>query len=579
MRLLDSRRLAGPNLHTRRAGAVAEVAFEEGEDPQRAIALWEEEVRDLAQRLELALVNPSVRRFTNGAALAFEAPLDVLMVASDVNDAAIERATKRLRNETTLDEPMLSELRTKRDEQRRPVLVALAQEAARREVPLLWDDETLSLGTGKGSRSFALDALPDAAAIEWGSFARIPVALITGTNGKSTSARLLARVVKTAGKHVGLASTDFVAVDEQVIERGDYTGPGAARLVLRREDVEVAVLETARGGILRRGLAIDRADAALITNVADDHLGEYGIDSVEQLARAKAVVGTIVKPAGRVVLNADDAQLVKLSIEAPGTFSAPLTWFALEPRNEHVQRHARMGGDTWSVIDGALASRTGEGPWTALVRVDEVPLTWGGAATYNLANALGVAALATALGLPRDAIARGLRSFKSSHEDNPGRGNLVDSQGVFVLLDFGHNAHGIAQVGKLVQALRAGRTGLPHATGALTVLAACAGDRSDRNLGDIADELIAMRPARVLVRDLPDYLRGRKPGEVPAILARLLHERGLPHEAIEQHESELASLKSALSRSQPGDLVVALVHLEDQDVQTLLAERGSRSIA
>lgn len=579
MRLLDARRLTGPNLQTKGPAALAEVAFDAGDEPARAIALFEEEARALCGALGLEAEGFITRRFPGGAALCFEAPLDLLQVAADVAGLAVGRAAARLRGEVPPSAaPALEGLARLREAQRRPHLVALAEEARRRDVLLLWDDSSLSLGAGLGAREWPMTAPPDPAWLDWSAFRRIPIALVAGTNGKSTTARLLSRIVRWAGLRPGLASTDFIGFDDRVVDRGDYTGPAAARLVLRNSGVEVAVLETARRGILRRGLAMDRADAALITNVGAENLGEYGVLTAADLARAKAVACSVVSSRGRVVLNADEPLLVELARVEPWRFPAPIVWFAFEPSNPVLLGHLASGGEGWTVIGGVISHRTGPGRWEPVVRIHDIPICWAGAAPYNVANAMAAAALARALGIKRSAIHAGLRSFRSTSVDNPGRGNLHDVRGVRVLLDFGHSAHGIREVSHLVRALQEGRPGVPAAPGALTVLAASPGERSDAAIREAAQAVAALRPARVLLRDLPEHAGGRAPGEVPRLLREALVAAGVPDAAIEERPTEVAALGAALEGARPGDLVAALGHLEEEEVATFLRLRGGRAL-
>ena len=404
----------------------------------------------------------------------------------------------------------------------------------------------------------------------WESLRRIPVALVTGTNGKTTSSRLLAHVVRAAGLRDGLASTDFVAVGGETLARGDYTGPAAARLVLRHPDVEVAVLETARGGILRRGLAIDHADVALITNVADDHLGEYGIHTIDDLARAKSVIASVVPESGRVVLCADDPALRRVRAAHPEMFRAPVVWFSLDERNLLLLESLARAGEAWTLSQGHLTRlRPGaSGVVTEhLLEVAEVPLTLCGAALYNVANALGVCAAAGGLGLGDHALRAGLRSFLPGR-DNPGRANFFEVAGVRVLVDFGHNAHAVQQLGLMLGKLRGPGAGL-------SVISGCAGDRSDKNLRELAAAIAAMRPDRVLLRDLPGYLRGRQPGEVPGLLRVALLGLGLAAGAVATLDSEVSCLRAALDTSRPGDLVALLVHLDSDEVDAELQARGA----
>jgi cyanophycin synthetase len=579
MHIIDSRRLIGPNVQMARAGVVAEISFEPNELGEReaAIALWRDEVVRLARAVQLEVSELHARLFQGGAALSFAAPLDRLLAASDLNDLAIARASDRLAGKVLppIDETLLL-LRSSIEAQVNPRLLELERAALARDLPLLLDDTSLTLGMGATSRTWTLDALPTALDVAWNDLARIPTALITGTNGKTTSARLLAHLVAQDGQRVGLAATDFVSIAGEITERGDFTGPAAARMVLRDPRVEIAVLETARGGILRRGLAFDRADCALITNIADDHLGEYGIDSVEALARAKGVVARAVRPGGRIALNLDDAASVALFSSAPELFPAPIIWCSLHaldgagsgPERSRLRAHLDAGGEAMLVERGKLVRHVGA-VRDELIDAAAMPISFQGAASFNVSNALGATALAFALGVSRAAIIRGLATFRPDGKDNPGRVNLLEGpRGVRVLVDFGHNAPGVHQIGGLVANLRAARPG------ALTTLAACAGDRSDDNLRALAHELYVMGPRKILLRDLDDYLRGRQPGEVPAKLTGLLEMLGMPTISIETMPGEKEALRRALDDAQANELILLLVHLEEDAVRTLLEARG-----
>ena len=582
MRILDSRRLVGPNMHLLRAGAVAEVAFEPGEEPEAAFALWQDEVLRISQAVRLRVEELRTRQFKGGAVLCFAAPLDLLLAASDLNDLAIARATERLAGRTPapLEETLLL-LRESIALQTNPRLLELEAEAKARDLPLLFDDSLLSIGMGARARSYPLNALPRSQEIPWKELGRIPTALITGTNGKTTSARLLAHLAAQSGKRVGLAATDFVSIDGQIVERGDFTGPAAARLVLRDPRVELAVLETARGGILRRGLAFDGASCALITNIADDHLGEYGIDSVRALARAKGVVARAVRPGGKIALNADDEASVALFREAPELFNAEVIWFSLRardrqgsgPAHDLLVPHLERGGEAFLLESGMLV-RYSDTKRFELIEAKAIPISFQGAALFNVANALGAAALAFQLGISHEQIVRGLRSFRPDGKDNPGRGNLfVGPRGVRVLVDFGHNAHAVHQLANLAAGLRALK---PGAVAPLTTISGCAGDRSDDNLRALAGELFTMGPRRVLLRDLPDYLRGRAPGEVPEKLRGFLEMCGMPTNSVQIRESEADALQFALDAAADEELILLLVHLDEDEVRALLEARGFR---
>ena len=577
MRLLDSRRLTGPNLLSKEPLALAEVGFDARDDQVRALQLWAREAERICALAGLAFDRPIVRRSRLGAAVAFHASIDVLLAATDVNDLAALSACDQLAGlpSSPLD-PAVEVLREKIAAARSPKLLALQAAARAHGLPFLWDDELCSVGHGLRSICWPIATPMDPSEVPWAELGRVPVALISGTNGKTTSARLLARIALLAGRTPGLASTDAIAVAGRVLDTGDFTGPASARTVLRRPEVDFAVLETARGGILRRGLAVEEADGALLTNVAEDHLGEYGIDTVDDLAAAKAVICGVVTPAGRVVLNADDPRLLRLA----ATFAAPAVLFSLDASSAPIEAHVAAGGEAFC-LRTAAASPTSAGRADlvrrspageeVLLPAAAVAISFGGAARFNLANALGVAALASSLGLPRAAILEGLRTFRPDANDNPGRCNLVDAGGgVTLLIDFGHNPHGLHALAPFIAELRKAR-----APGRLLLLSGSAGDRSDDSLRALAAELAAQKPHAVYLRELQGYQRGRKDGEVPAFLAAELRKLGLAEPAVAILPTEGQALRRALSEARAGDFVALLVHLETAEVAAVLAERAA----
>jgi cyanophycin synthetase len=527
MHATDSRRLMGPNLLLPVPAAVIDVALDPSDDAGAVIAAWERGVRSLAADVAIPVGGVADRVHASGASMAFAAPIDRLLAATDVNDAVIEELAGG-----DLRESRKAEIRRAAQETANPRLLALQDDAAAAGLMFLWDDELVSFGAGIGTASFARDRLPDALPRAH----NVPVGLITGTNGKTTSARLVARILRLAGTVAGCATTDAVAIGERVIDRGDYTGPDAARRVLRDPRVEVAVLETARGGILRRGLAVPWADAALLTNVSADHLGLYGVDDVATMARVKGVAGAAVRAGGTVVVNVDDPSLVDLA----GGFVGEVVTFSLG------------AVATWRVHEGWFVR---EG--TRLLRGDDVPITFGGAAPYNAANALGAAALAEALGADRDAIVEGLRTFRSSEVDNPGRGNIVQVGDRRVLLDFGHNPEAVRAVLALARQLRG--------QGRLVVATGQPGDRRDDAIRAVGAEIAAAGAARVFLYDLSGYERGRAPGEVPKLLAAAVGD--VPHELA---ASEVAAVTQALRWARSGDLIVVMPHLERDAVRAVL---------
>ncbi|HEX5635095.1 MAG TPA: Mur ligase family protein, partial [Gemmatimonadales bacterium] len=476
----------------------------------------------------------TARRFPSGASVAVSAPIDGLLSATEVNEWAVASASARvLGDHTPPFKPAVARIRRMIAREARPRLVALHAAAAAHDVTCLHDPDEVSVGAGTGAQTWRLSALPRPGEVDWSGVHDVPVVLVTGTNGKTTTVRLLAAVSAAAGRLTGYSCTDSVTIAGEDLDRGDWAGPAGARLVLRDRRVEFAVLETARGGILRRGLAATRAVAAIVTNVADDHFGEWGITDVRALAEAKLVVGRAVLPGGRLVLNADDATLVEMAHVSP----APKLWISRDADSAVVRRHADAGGDACCVVDGVIVLLLG-GTRIPVMPVSDIPVTMGGAARHNVSNALGVAALAAVAGLPIDAIRAGLAGFRNSPHDNPGRLNVYRLGGATVLVDFAHNPHGMAAMAELAAALPARRR--------LLVIGQ-AGDRDDAALRALARSAWALRPDRIVLKEMEVYLRGRSLGEASDVMAAEFLALGAAPDALVRTSSEYDAVREALA--------------------------------
>ena len=542
MQLLDSRRLTGPSLLLDRPGAVIEVSLSP-EEAERAVAAWRTQARRVLDAVGWTKEEAAARVFPGGASLAISAPIDGLYAATEVNEWAWAAAEAGF--EEAVFRQGVERLRAEIEREASPALLALRDAAAARGVAFLWDDRRASVGLGTGSLTWPTDELPDPGdlgGVDWAAVHDVPVLLVTGTNGKTTTVRLLASMFEAASQVVGLTSTDRIEVGGEVVEHGDFSGPEGARTLLRDRRVEVAVLETARGGLLRRGLAVDRAAAALVTNIAADHLGEFGVHDLPSLAAAKLLVTRAVGPEGRVVLNADDPQLVA----AADGIAVPVLWFSLDPG---IPRGVCLE-------DGFLVLAQGD-ERTRIVHVEEIPFTFGGAARHNVANALGAIGMAAAVGLPVEAMAEGLRRVGGTPEDNPGRANLFERDGVRILVDYAHNPHGLTALLDIARSLPAERR---------LILIGQAGDRDDEAIRDLARAAWAFQPDHAVVKELPEMLRGRRPGEVPALLADELLRLGAPKASVTRADSELKGVEQALAWARPGDLLVLLVHTQREAV-------------
>ena len=563
--LESSRHLTGPNLYFHLPGTVLDVAVE-GVPVEEIVQCWQEEVQKLLAAVGWEKRPLTVRTSPEGASLAFCSSMDTVYAATELNEAAWI-STVALFSGTTPEnfEKTVAKLKASFEQESNPELLKLSDAADSHGVQLLADEETVTLGLGVGSISWPADKLPAADEVDWNSLRNIPLALITGTNGKSTVGRLLASIVKADGKTPGLTSTDWIKVGDEILDVGDYSGPGGAREILRDQRVEFGVLESARGGMMRRGLGVTEAQAGIITNVAEEHLGEYGVRSLADLIDVKF---TILRPlelsGGTLVLNADDSGLVKYSKK----LKHPLCWFSLDANSPILLKHRKEGGSVCYADLGKIFYAQGNS-LKFLLNVNEIPFTLNGAARYNVANSLGVIALAKNLGFADEIIVKTLKEFKGDIDDNPGRGNYLtlplptanrsqDSdveQAFQLLIDFAHNAHGLSAVCETLALLPANQR---------LVVAGHVGSHSDQEIREMTRVIAEIQPVFFLVPQMEDYLRGRKPGEISKLVLDELRLLGFAEENIGSAENCLEAVKLAVQRVKAGDLLM-LIGLDKRD--------------
>ena len=371
---------------------------------------------------------------------------------------------------------------------------------------------------------------------------RIPVVAVTGTNGKTTTVRLTAHILKTAGQRVGFTDTNGVHINGRQIDSGDCSGPRSARSVLMHPDVDAAVLETARGGMLREGLAFDRCQVAVVTNIGEgDHLGLNYITTVEDLAVLKRVIVLNVAETGTAVLNAADAAVVRMADMCPGS----VLYFARDRHLPVMATHIAHGKRAVYEEDGHIVAQ--EGNFKVRLPLKDVPLTAAGSIGFQVENVLACVGAAWALGTPWEAIAKALGSFVSDASSAPGRFNVFDYKGATVIADYGHNPDAIAALSAAVAGMTAQRR---------SVVISGAGDRRDEDitqqtiiLGRVFDDVILYEDA---------CQRGRADGEVLALLRKGL-EGASRTRHVQEIQGEFVAIDTALARLQPGDLCLILI--------------------
>ncbi|HEY5249003.1 MAG TPA: Mur ligase family protein, partial [Dermatophilaceae bacterium] len=398
-----------------------------------------------------------------------------------------------------------------------------------------------------------------------GAPSRVPVVAVTGTNGKTTTARMIAHIFKGLGRKVGMTSTDGIVIDERLVIKADASGPKSARMVLQNPRVDFAVMEVARGGILREGLGYDRNDVAVVTNVAPDHLGMRGIDTLEQLADVKAVVVEAVPRDGFAVLNADDELVRAMRRRCSGD----IVWFSMQPPGTKVRsfidERCRRGGravvleptDKGAMIVIRHGRRSMQLAWTHLL-----PSTFGGAAKMNVANAMAAAGAAFAAGAPLHDIRQGLRTFTTSYYLSPGRMNLLDINNIEVVVDYCHNPPGMRMLGDFVESYSAQKAGPSELGKASRIgMIGAAGDRRDDDIRELG--AIAAEHFDVLVVREDDRLRGRGAGVAAELVAQGARARMAAGPTrcrqVEIVLEELTAVRHCMARANPGDLVVLCV--------------------
>ncbi|MFM7277111.1 MAG: cyanophycin synthetase, partial [Microcystis aeruginosa] len=371
-----------------------------------------------------------------------------------------------------------------------------------------------------------------------GTPSRVPILAITGTNGKTTTSRLISHICRQTGKVVGFTTTDGVYIDDYLVEKGDNTGPYSASMILKDPTVEIAVLETARGGILRSGLAFNQCDVGVVLNVAADHLGIGDIDTIEQMAKVKSVVAEVVSAEGYAVLNADDPLTVSMAEKVKGR----VAYFSMSPDNPIIHDHIRRGGMAAIYENGYLSILEGE--WT--LRIEEavnIPVTMQGMAPFMIANALAACLATFVQGIDIELIRQGVRTFKPSVAQTPGRMNLFDLGHHHALIDYAHNPAGYEAVGGFVGNWSGEKVGVVGGPG----------DRRDDDL-ILLGKLSALMFDRIIVKEDNDT-RGRRRGEVADLILRGISQENAslrPEVILDETEA----LEKALSTVSEGGLVV-----------------------
>ncbi len=569
----DSRRLTGHNRFFAGSGVVLEALGPTAGEPA-AHERWRAAVSALCCALGWAGAKPIVRLNASGTLLACSAPINTLFTATEVNEWAWEQATGLFppgldgHSAAPFDQlhPLgndfpfvVTTFKARAAAEKNHALIALRTAARAHQVAFFADDDQASIGAGAGSQTWPLAALPEIENIDWPAVRDIPVALVTGSNGKTTTVRLLAALLAASDAkvqdHVGYASTEGVVIGRERTGEGDFSGPAGARLVLRDARVEAAVLETARGGILRRGLAVEKADVAVVTNVSADHFGEYGIDNLDDLAGVKLVVAHALGKCGTLVLNADDPVLLPRA----SAQDCKVALFAFDDVHPALVAHRKAGGTTCGLVEEQLYL-SHQGSRTSLGNLRDMPLTLKGAAIFNVAKIAAAAIAATVLGVSPAIIAAELKRFGSSRHDNPGRLDRWALADITVLIDYAHNPGGLMMLMAGIATIRMDQIFKSGIEGRIGLLLGQAGNRSNEAIAELARVAAIVQPDCIVIKELASMLRGRQLGEVPALLRDGLLAANFPPEKIHLESDEVDAACHLLRWARVGDVVVLPVH-------------------
>ncbi|MEC7987892.1 MAG: Mur ligase family protein [Myxococcota bacterium] len=510
-------------------------------------AIWFQEVTsekaneflDRAQRASeyFRWGQPFLYRHQRGFAIALEVPVDQLYAACTLLEWS---CSEEIWGESV-------EERIRQEEAENPSWRLLRKHLMEQKIPFVEDEDGMTIGLGKHSQTWSLNDLPHPTSISRAH--SIPTIYITGTNGKTTTTRMLSFIAQSAGFYPGMTSSDGVVVNGKTVVEGDWTGTGAARRVLRHRNVDFAILETARGGLMRRGVSYAFADVAGISNVSPDHYGRWGLNSVSEMAKAKLSIVKGVKRGGTLVLNLDDSILYEtFQREYPDRKDIEVLFFSLSP---HPLASIYLDGKTIFLHRKPLCT------------VQDIPLSLGGAALYNIQNAMLASLLAYKQGIDVEAIKTGLGLMKPTPTDSRGRTNLFRYRDATVLVDFAHNEGGLNALVQTAQRMKSSRCFLIYGQ---------AGDRDEELLRGLNIAAASLNADRYFVKALPKHSYGKDPKAVVSFLVNDLVLNGIEPDRIETFENEMDSVHAALRTLREGDLLLLLTHEAYEDVVVIMQE-------
>ncbi len=555
IRIRDLRGLEGPNIYYLQPAVKLEIWSDR--DLRRPIS---DAIKNWSQQVGVVIgaLRQNAEPDNGGWTILTTWITPLPLVGERIAEAVVAdlQAAERDDGDYSHDEALFAAIDERKREEPPLALLQLYAEAQVRGLPFLpHGDGKITIGSG--ARGWTFDAAETALGLPvqppWERIGAVPIIAVSGTNGKTTTTRLIAHVLAGLGLRVGRTDTDGIWIGNQQVEEGDWAGFGGARRVLTDPGVDIAVLELSRGGILRRGLGFAACDVGVVTNIAADHLGELGVESLEQMALVKGVV--IRATTGLAVLNADDPLVLDLGELA----TAPVCMFSADPGNQAVHEYLAAGGAAVTAGDDGIEimfdTQRGRIPF------DDIPLTFGGAARHNTSNVAAAIAACLGVGVGVDAVSAALRTFTPDAAHNVNRLNYFARDGIAVVFDYAHNVAGLATL------IQFGRRLLERAggKGRLLLVLGGPGDRPDEQIR-AQGQLAGAAADRLLLHEEERYLRGRELGETTALYRAGALAAGLDETKLVVHADELAALGDVLGDARSGDVVLVAAHARRADM-------------
>ncbi|API86543.1 Mur ligase family protein [Francisella uliginis] len=545
-----SRRLVGPNLFFKETGTVLDVPLVENRE--ELTKLFYQEAEKFLPALGWEQIKITHKFFNNGVRFAFTAPVDITMPACDVIDFAWLSAREGFETgQFKSIEEAKKELIPAIDEDKNLTYRKLYELAKSKGFNAFRDKDKAFIGSGTGCYEFDLtkDSIDE---IKWQDIYDIPAVIVTGTNGKTTTVRLTDYICRVAGKVTGYTSTDWVKVNDELIDEGDYSGPTGHQFVLTNKKVEVALLESARGGLLKRGLIETFVDAAAVTNVSADHLGEDGVETVAELAEAKSIVFRTMGEGSHAIINLDNSYMK----ERFDTLDCAKIVVTQNPQDHDMEYYLAKADYACIVENGDFIWVDGDLK-TTIIPVADAPLTVKGFAKHNIENAMIAICLSFKLGIDLDDVANALRSYSNDTKVNRGRSNIFEWDNKVAVVDYAHNEAGMDALLNMMKAYyKGGKTYLMIGT---------TGDRKNL-ISDINDVIIKHDVDFIVLKETEMYLRGAEPMELPLLIRKDLDDKGFDTSKTYISHGELEGVKYILNKLNDNDIAILCCQAEVPDV-------------